>query len=266
MILAHAYRDSRGVYVQADKVEERDGAFFHDGEEVEQSFGRMGKSKKNGFNPDDFFRDHGVDTLRLYEMFMGPLSESKPWTTRDVVGVERFLQRMWRNYVDPDTGALRVTDDVASTELRALLHRTIKTVTSDMENLRFNTTVARLFEINNALVGLEQIPRELADGLVRLIAPLAPHIAEELWERMGGVGSVSFAEWPGYDEDLAAEEMVTMVVQVAGKIRDRLEVPVDVSDDQAREMALASDKVAQYLSGEPTRVIVRPPNLVNIIP
>jgi leucyl-tRNA synthetase len=266
MILAHAYRDDRGVYVPADKVEERDGAFFYDGEAVEQSFGRMGKSKKNGFNPDDFFRDHGVDTLRLYEMFMGPLSESKPWTTRDVVGVERFLQRMWRNYVDPDTGALLVTDEPASDELRSLLHRSIKTVTADMENLRFNTTVARLFEINNALVGLERIPREVADGFVRLIAPIAPHIAEELWERMGGAGSVSYADWPTYDEDLAAEETVTMVVQVAGKIRDRIEVPVDVTEDEARQLALASERVGTYLSGEPTRVIVRPPNLVNIIP
>jgi leucyl-tRNA synthetase len=265
MILAHAYRDERGVYVPADKVEERDGGFFYDGEIVEQSFGRMGKSRKNGFNPDDFFRDHGVDTLRLYEMFMGPLSEAKPWTTRDVVGVERFLQRMWRNYVDPDSGEWLVVDEDASEELRGLLHRTIKAVTADMEELRFNTTVARLFELNNALVGLERIPREVADGFVRLIAPLAPHIAEELWERLGGDGSVCFADWPAYDEQLAAEETVTMVVQVNGKIRDRIDVAAGISPEDARAVALASPRVGEYLDGEPRRVIVRAPHLVNVV-
>jgi leucyl-tRNA synthetase len=266
LIMAHAYRDERGVYVPADKVEERDGGFFFDGEPVEQSYGRMGKSKKNGVNPDEFFIDHGVDTLRLYEMFMGPLSEAKPWTTRDVVGVERFLQRFWRNFVDPDSGDLLISASQADDELRGLLHRTIKSVTDDMSELRFNTSVARFFELNNALVGLDTIPSEVANAFVRLMAPIAPHVAEELWERMGQDGSVCFAEWPAYDEALAAEETVTMVVQVEGKIRDRIEVPLGLSSDEAQQAALASDKVAGHLDGEPTRVIVRPPNLVNIVP
>jgi len=266
LIMAHAYRDERGVYVAADEVEERDGGFWFDGRSVEQSYGRMGKSKKNGVNPDEFFVDHGVDTLRLYEMFMGPLSEAKPWTTRDVVGIERFLQRFWRNFVDPDTGDLLISDTPADEELRGLLHRTTKSVTDDMAELRFNTSVARFFELNNALVGLDSIPREVADVFVRLMAPIAPHIAEELWERMGGDGSVCFADWPAYDESLAAEESVTMVVQVGGKIRDRIEVPVGISSDEAQQVALASDKVAAHLDGEPTRIIVRPPNLVNIVP
>jgi leucyl-tRNA synthetase len=265
LIMAHAYKDERGIYVPADKVEERDGSFWFDGEMVEQSYGRMGKSKKNGVNPDEFFETHGVDTLRLYEMFMGPLGDSKPWTTRDVVGVERFLQRMWRNYVDPDTGALRVSDEDASPELRVQLHRTIKTVTSDMEQLRFNTSVARLFELNNELVALDAVPREIADAFVRLIGPIAPHIAEELWERMGGEGSVAFAAWPEFDPELAAEETVTMIVQVNGKVRDRIEVAADVSEDDAVATALASAKVQPYVDGEPTRVIARPPNLVNIV-
>jgi leucyl-tRNA synthetase len=265
LIMAHAYKDERGIYVPADKVEERDGSFWFDGEMVEQSYGRMGKSKKNGVNPDEFFETHGVDTLRLYEMFMGPLGDSKPWTTRDVVGVERFLQRMWRNYVDPDTGALRVSDEDASPELRVQLHRTIKTVTSDMEQLRFNTSVARLFELNNELVALDAVPREIADAFVRLIGPIAPHIAEELWERMGGEGSVAFAAWPEFDPELAAEATVTMIVQVNGKVRDRIEVAADVSEDDAVATALASAKVQPYVDGEPTRVIARPPNLVNIV-
>jgi len=266
LITAHAYLDERGVYVAADEVEERDGGFWFDGRSVEQSYGRMGKSKKNGVNPDEFFVDHGVDTLRLYEMFMGPLSEAKPWTTRDVVGIERFLQRFWRNFDVPDTGDLLISDTPADEELRGLLHRTTKSVTDDMAELRFNTSVARFFELNNALVGLDSIPREVADVFVRLMAPIAPHIAEELWERMGGDGSVCFADWPAYDESLAAEESVTMVVQVGGKIRDRIEVPVGISSDEAQQVALASDKVAAHLDGEPTRIIVRPPNLVNIVP
>ena len=266
LIMAHAYRDERGVYVPADKVEERDGGFFFDGEPVEQSYGRMGKSKKNGVNPDEFFVDHGVDTLRLYEMFMGPLSEAKPWTTRDVVGVERFLQRFWRNFVDPDSGDLLISESPADDELRGLLHRTIKSVTDDMSELRFNTSVARFFELNNALVGLDIVPGEVANAFVRLMAPIAPHVAEELWERMGQDGSVCFAEWPSYDDALAAEETVTMVVQVGGKIRDRIEVPIDISSDEAQQVALASDKIAAQLDGVPTRVIVRPPNLVNIVP
>jgi len=266
LIMAHAYKDDRGIYVPSDKVEERDGGFWYDGEKVTQSYGRMGKSKKNGVNPDEFFVDHGVDVLRIYEMFMGPLGDSKPWTTRDVVGVERFLQRLWRNYVDPDSGELLITDEPPDEELRKLLHRTIKSVTADMSDLRFNTSVARFFELNNALVGLEAVPREIAGAFVRLLSPMAPHIAEELWERIGGVGSVCFAEWPEYDEGLAAEETVTMVIQVGGKVRDRIEVPVDISEDAARQAALGSEKVAAHLDGEPTRVIVRPPNLVNIVP
>jgi leucyl-tRNA synthetase len=264
-ILADAFQDRRGIYVPSDEVEYDGDEYRYQDEPVTRSTGKMGKSKKNSVNPDEFFVDYGVDTLRLYEMFMGPLDDSKPWTTRDVVGVVRFLHRMWRNYIDPDTGEVLVTDEPASPELRALLHRTIRTITTDMEQLRFNTTVARLFELNNELVGLEMVPREVADAFVRLIAPIAPHIAEELWERMGGTGSVCFAEWPEFDPELAAEETVTMIVQVNGKVRDRLEVPADVSEEDARAQALASDKVAALLDGEPDRVIVRAPSLVNIV-
>jgi leucyl-tRNA synthetase len=264
-ILADAFVDERGIYVPAEKVEERDGVYLYEGREVERRTGSMGKSKKNSITPDEFVGEHGADTLRLYEMFMGPLSESKPWTTRDVVGVERFLQRMWRNYVDVDSGALRVVDAPASDELRSLLHRTIKTITADMEDLRFNTAVARLFELNNALVGLDAVPREVADAFVRLIAPIAPHVAEELWERMGGSGSVCYADWPEFDETLAEESMVTMVVQVNGRVRDRIEVSAEIGDDEARALALASDKVAVFIEGEPDRVIVRAPSLVNIV-
>ena len=159
MILSDAFRDERGVYVPADKVEERDGKWWYDGQTVERSPGRMGKSKKNGVNPDDFIEEFGVDSLRLYEMFMGPLDASKPWTTRDTVGIVRFLYRLWRNFVDPETGEALITEEEASPALRRFLHRSIKAVTEDMESLGFNTAVARYFELNNELVALDRVPR-----------------------------------------------------------------------------------------------------------
>jgi len=265
-ILADAFQDDRGFYVPAEKVELKDGAYVYEGEEVHRRTGSMGKSKKNSIAPDEFVAEHGADTLRLYEMFMGPLDASKPWTTRDIVGVIRFLQRLWRNHVDPETGELLVTDDDPDDELRRLLHRTIRQVTEDMAHLRFNTAVARLFELNNALVPLEHIPRVVSEALVRVLAPLAPHIAEELWERLGHEPSISAAAWPEYDEALARQQTVTLVVQVNGRVRDRIEVAPDISEAAARDLALASERVRSHFDGgEPKRIIVRPPNLVNVV-
>ena len=264
-ILADAFQDARGVYVPAEKVEARDGEFWFDGEQVTRSHGKMGKSLKNSVSPDDFSADYGMDTLRLYEMFMGPLDASKPWTTRDIVGIVRFLQRVWRSLIDPDTDEVLVTEAAPSPDLNVLLHRTIKAVTDDMAALRFNTAVARFFELNNAMVGLERVPREVAEALVRMLAPFAPHVSEELWERLGHQPSVAHAPWPDYDADLARQDTVTMIVQVNGKVRDRIEVSAGISEDEARALALGSEKVKAYLSGAPVKVIVRPPVLVNVV-
>ena len=266
LIMAHAFKDARGFWVPVEKVEERDGAFWADGEMVEASYGRMGKSKKNSVNPDDFYEEYGVDALRLYEMFMGPLDASKPWTTRDIVGIVRFLHRLWRNLVEPEHGDLLVDEGPPDEELNRLLHRTIKAVTEDMEGSRINTAIARYFELNNALVGRGRVPREVAEAFVRMIAPVAPHVAEELWERLGHRESVCFAPWPDFDPELAAEETVTMVIQVDGKVRDRIEVPADLTDDEARSRALAAEKVQAILGNTvPARIVVRPPTLVNIV-
>jgi leucyl-tRNA synthetase len=216
-------------------------------------------------SPDDFSTEYGMDALRLYEMFMGPLDASKPWATRDIVGIVRFLQRLWRSLVDPDTGEVLITESAASPDLEVLLHRTIKAVTDDMAALRFNTAVARFFELNNAVVALERVPREVAEALVRMLAPFAPHVSEELWERLGHQASVAHAPWPDYDPELARQHTVTMIVQVNGRVRDRIEVSADISEDEARAAALGSDKVKAYLSGDPVRVIVRPPDLVNVV-
>ena len=266
-ILADAFQDEREFYVEASEVVAHDdGSFTHDGNPVTRVYGKMGKSLKNSVNPDDIFHEYGVDTLRLYEMFMGPLDTSRPWSTRDIVGVHRFLQRLWRNFIDPETGEVSVSDEPSTGELQVLLHRTIDAVTTDMDNLHFNTAVARLFELNNALVGESAVPADVASVLPRLLAPLAPHISEELWHRMGEEGSIVTAEWPTFDPDLVVEETVTMVVQVNGKVRDRLEVPVGITEEEAVALALASDRVLAHTGGaEPRKVIARLPNVVSLV-
>jgi leucyl-tRNA synthetase len=264
-ILADAFQDPRGVYVPAAEVVEGNDGPTYEGEPVSRVHGKMGKSLKNGVNPDDIFEEYGVDTLRLYEMFMGPLDTSRPWSTRDIVGVYRFLQRLWRNLVD-DGGELLIDAELSTGELQALLHRTIEAVTKDMENLHFNTAVARLFELNNALVPLERVPADVADGIVRLLAPLAPHIAEELWHLMGNEGFVVDAPWPEFDSALVAVDTVTMVVQVNGKVRDRIEVPVGITEDQAVALALSSQRVTAHTGGdEPRKVIAKLPNVVSLV-
>ena len=265
-ILADAFQDERGMYVPAEDVIEDDGSFSYEGSPVTRVYGKMGKSLKNSVNPDDIFEEYGVDTLRLYEMFMGPLDTSRPWSTRDIVGVFRFLQRLWRNFIDEDTGDVLVSDEPSTGDLQVLLHKTIDAVTQDMENLHFNTAVARLFELNNALVGEEKVPADVASVLPRLLSPLAPHVSEELWERMGKEGSVVTAPWPVYDEDLVVEETTTMVVQVNGKVRDRIEVPIGITESEAVALALASERVQAHTNGaEPRKVIAKLPNVVSLV-
>ncbi len=265
-ILADAFQDERGVYVEADEVVEVDGTYTHKGEDVTRVYGKMGKSLKNSVNPDDIFIEYGVDTLRLYEMFIGPLDTSRPWSTRDIVGVHRFLQRLWRNFVDEETGDLLVSDELSTGDLQVLLHRTIDAVTRDMENLHFNTAVARLFELNNALVSEPLVPADVASVVPRLLAPLAPHIAEELWFRMGKAESIVTAPWPVFDENLISVETTTMVIQVNGKVRDRIEVPVAITESEAVALALVSAKVLAHTGGaEPRKVVARLPNVLSIV-
>ena len=265
-ILAHAYQDERGAYVEATKVEERDGGFYFDGKPLTRSYGKMGKSLKNAVTPDDMFVEYGCDTLRLYEMYMGPLEASKPWNTRDIVGVHRFLQRAWRNFVDEDSGALRVGDAPAADELRRALHRTIRVVTDDMERMSFNTAIARLIELNNQLVGLPEVPREVAEPFVLMLAPLVPHTAEELWERLGHAESLSAAPWPRADERWLVEDTVEVVVQVSGKVRGRVALPAGADEAAARAAALADPAIAKHLEGKTVRkAIYVPGKLLNLV-
>jgi leucyl-tRNA synthetase len=268
MIQAYAYTDSRGSYVPAEEVEDDgQGGFTYRGEPVNRDYGKMGKSLKNMVTPDEMYDSFGADTFRLYEMSMGPLDASRPWETRAVVGSQRLLQRLWRNIVDEETGSLVVSEEQADEETRRLLHRTIDAVRSDLDGLRANTAIARLTELNNHLVRTGVTPREVAEPLVLMVAPLAPHLAEELWSRLGHADSLAYVDFPEADPALLVVEEVTAVVQVSGKVRDRLQVPPSIGEDELRELALASDAVQRALDGRSVRtVVVRAPKLVNVVP
>ncbi|WP_309096753.1 leucine--tRNA ligase [Streptomyces sp.] len=271
MIQAYVYRDSRGIAVPAAEVEERDGAYYHQGEKVSRLLGKMGKSLKNAVTPDEICAEYGADTLRLYEMAMGPLDVSRPWDTRAVVGQFRLLQRLWRNIVDEATGEVTVVDaedaDVDEDTLRAL-HKAIDGVRGDLEGMRFNTAIAKVTELNNHLTKVGgPVPRSVAEPLVLMVAPLAPHIAEELWRRLGHTDSVVHQDFPVADPAYVVDETVTCVVQIKGKVKARLEVSPSISEDELEKVALADEKVVAALDGAGIRkVIVRAPKLVNIVP
>jgi leucyl-tRNA synthetase len=271
-IQAPAFTDRRGQYVEASEVEEHVGddgqpAFTHGGEPVTREFGKIGKSLKNMVSPDDMYAAYGADTFRLYEMGLGPLEQSKPWDTRAVVGSQRFLQRVWRNVVDEETGAVRVVDAEPDEATARILHRTIDAVRRDFTELGFNTAIARLTELNNALTKLEGgVPRAAAEALVLMVAPLAPHLAEELWMRLGHEDSLAHEPFPVADPALLVEETVTCVVQVRGKVRDRVEVPSDIGEDALRELVLARPKVQAAVPDGIRTVVVRAPKLVNVVP
>ncbi|ANW20252.1 leucine--tRNA ligase [Streptomyces clavuligerus] len=269
MIQAYVYRDSRGFAVPAAEVEEReDGTFVYAGEPVKRELGKMGKSLKNAVTPDEIAAEYGADTLRLYEMAMGPLDVSRPWDTRAVVGQYRLLQRLWRNVVDESTGAVTVVDGEPDEATLRALHKAIDGVGQDLAALRFNTAIAKLTELNNHLTKTGgPLPRAVAEPLVLLIAPLAPHIAEELWRRLGHQDSVVHRSFPVADPAYVVDESVTCVVQVKGKIKARIEVAPSISDEELEALALADPAVVAALGGAGIRkVIVRAPKLVNIVP
>ncbi|AWK08622.1 leucine--tRNA ligase [Streptomyces spongiicola] len=268
MIQAHVYRDARGFPVPAAEVEERDGGYVHGGEPVRRELGKMGKSLKNAVTPDEIAAEYGADTLRLYEMAMGPLDVSRPWDTRAVVGQYRLLQRLWRNVVDETTGEVTVVDAEPDEATLRALHKTVDGVRQDMEAMRFNTAIAKITELNNHLTRTGgPVARSVAERLVLLIAPLAPHIGEELWRRLGHSGSVVHQDFPVADPAYVVDETVTCVVQVKGKVKARLEVSPSIGDAELEALAVDDPAVVAALGGaEVRKVIVRAPKLVNIVP
>ncbi len=266
-IQAYAYTDERGQYVEADRVVEKDGQFTLDGNPVNREFGKMGKGLKNSVTPDDMYRDYGADTLRLYEMFMGPIDQDRPWETKSVVGSQRLLQRIWRNLVDEETGELTVADVAVPDGLMKSLHRTIDAVRNDMDALSFNTSIARITELNNELTKLEgPTPTVVADALVRMISPLVPHVAEELWHKLSNDTSVVYADFPTADPAHLVEDEVEIPIQIKGKLRSKIQVPAGTDDATLESLALADPRIVELLDGaEVRKVIVISGKLVNIV-
>ncbi|GMA39249.1 leucine--tRNA ligase [Mobilicoccus caccae] len=270
-IQAYAYRDDRGQPVPAAEVEEiaaenGESIYRWQGETVTREYGKIGKSLKNVVSPDEMYEQYGADTFRVYEMSMGPLELSKPWETRAVVGSQRFLQRLWRNVVDEETGQVHVGDAQLDDATLGLLHRTIDGVRRDYTNLRFNTAIAKLIELNNHLTKMAEPPRDAIEPLVLMVAPVAPHLAEELWSRLGHEESLVYADFPVADPALLVQDTVTCVVQIKGKVRARLEVASDIGEADLEAAALAEPRIAELLDGQTVRkVIVRAPGLVNIV-
>ncbi len=270
MIRSFSYRDSRGAYVPYQLVEYDDGKVHHKQtkEELSESIEKMSKSLKNVINPDDVVRQYGADTLRLYEMAMGPLEVSKPWNTRDVPGVHRFLHRAWRLVVDPETAELAgaIQDVEPDEELNRLRHKTIRKVGADIEALAFNTGITALIVLVNELTPLKVRPREVVEDFVLLLSPFAPHIAEELWQRLGHHESLAYHRWPKYDEELAREVEMEMAVQVNGKLTERMRVAADADDEAISEAARSLAKVAGRIEGQKiVKLIIARPRVVNIV-
>lgn len=229
---------------------------------------KMSKSRGNVVNPDQVVTDYGADSMRLYEMFMGPLEAMKPWSMQGVQGVYRFLQKVWRLVVDEETGELSaaIQEATADEETLRLLHQTIRKVGGDVETFGFNTAISAMMILANHLGRLDARPRSVIEPFILIVAPFAPHVAEELWQRLGHTQSLAHEPWPRYDADLAREKEVELAVQVNGKVKDRIVVPADSDEEHIRQMALANEKVIAALAGKtPKKVIVIKSRLVNIV-
>ncbi|MEM8883943.1 MAG: leucine--tRNA ligase [Planctomycetota bacterium] len=261
MITSYAYQRDDKTLVPIDQVEEKSEGVYVEtatGAEVQRITAKMSKSLKNVVNPDDIIEHYGADTFRLYEMYMGPLADGKPWNTDDTVGLYRFLQRAWRMAVDESTGEVRYAD-AADGEIEKKLHRTIDKVARDVEKLSFNTAIAAMIEFVNAAQG--GVTENQLDRFTRVLAPFAPHVAEEIWSRMGRTECVSDAAWPAIDEAMLKDDEVEIAVQVKGKVKARIRVAADASKEELEKAALAT------LEGEPNvvKVIVVLGRLVNIV-
>jgi leucyl-tRNA synthetase len=267
-ILADAFTDARGRYVPAAEVTRGPDGWAYQGEPVTRRAGKMGKSLQNGISPDEICAAYGADTLRLYEMAMGPLDGDRTWHTDDIVGMHRFLQRLWRLIIDETTGETRIAaagDEAAEqldTATERLLHRTIAAVREDFGALRFNTAIAQIITLTTHASRLPAVPRALAEPLVLMVAPLAPHVAEELWRRLGHPQSLAYEPFPQPDPALAADTVVTVPVQVNGKVRFTIEVPAQASQD---EIAALLPRHPDYPRQDVARLVIVPGKIVNVV-
>lgn len=263
MITSFAYKRKDGALVPVDEVEEQGDKFIDkaNGEELERVIAKMSKSLKNVINPDDIIRDFGADTMRTYEMFMGPLQVSKPWATNGTVGVFRFLDRIWRIATEK-----KIEEIALSPEMEKLMHQTIKKVSEDTRTLNFNTAISQMMVLVNEMNKLEVIPKRLLETLTLLLSPYVPHLAEELWSMLGHEPSVANVAWPTWDEALCQEDSIEMVVQVNGKLRARIPMAKTAAKDEMLAKAKLDEKIKPWLDGKTIiKEIVIPGKLVNIV-
>jgi leucyl-tRNA synthetase len=268
-ILAYSFQDEKGKYYYPHQVERSgDGWVVKEkGIPVHTQIEKMSKSRYNVVNPDDVVRDYGADSLRLYEMFMGPLDRDKAWAEEGIQGVYRFLKRVWNLIVD-ESGALasRIVESGGEAGLKKALHHAIKHVTDDIEHMQFNTAISRLMEFVNAGYKTEAIERAWVEDFVKILSPFAPHIAEELWATLGHSESLAYAPWPAFDPALLVEDSVEVPVQINGKLRGVVNVPTGADKDAMLAAAKGDEKIAPYLDGKTVvKEIVVPGKLVNLV-
>lgn len=263
MILGISYKDARGALVPTDMVEHAESVPVHKqtGEKLIEFAAKMSKSLKNVVNPDDVIKQYGADSMRLYEMFMGPIEAVKPWNTKDIEGVYRFLRRAWRMIMESD-----IVDAALTREQLRLLHFTIKKVSGDLDVMGFNTAISQLMVFSNEFAKLKELPREAADTFVKLLAPFAPHIAEELWEHLGYKNTIAYEKWPEFNEEFMKVGEVEILVQVLGKPKARIMMPVNADENTMRSIAMQNDDVKTALAGKEIRKLICVPNrLINIV-
>lgn len=269
MILSRSFRDGRGKYYYPDEVTEKDGQWLsrNSGEPLETKIEKMSKSKCNVVTPEQVIDEYGADSLRLYEMFLGPLESEAVWQTEQIVGVRRFLERTWRLFFPEGQREQKVNKGFRDDdELDVLLNKTIKKVTEDIENLRLNTAISSLMALVNEATRRQRVSLSTLDKIVRLLAPFAPHIAEELWQHLGHRDTITYAAWPEYDIAKIVDERVTIVIQVNGKVRGVVEVPRNSTEEDVRKAALEDSKISTYLEEQSTvKMIFVPDKLMNFV-
>ena len=270
MITSFAFQRKNKTLVPTDAVEETSPDVFIEketGEKLERVIAKMSKSLKNVINPDDVIRDYGADSVRMYEMFMGPLEISKPWNTNGLIGIHRFLEKIWavseKPMTDEDMEG-KLEGKVA--ELRKLYHKTVKKVSQDTDTLNFNTAISQMMIFINEAARMESVPKALWSGFVKMLSPYAPHLGEELWEKLGNTNTIAYESWPTYKEELCQDDSCTIVVQINGKKRADFQAAIDTDKAELEKQALSCESVIRFMEGKaPVKVIVVPNKLVNIV-
>ncbi|MBL7966462.1 MAG: leucine--tRNA ligase [Prolixibacteraceae bacterium] len=264
MILAFAYQTATGAKVTSDLVEEKDGKYFHTetGEELTQIVAKMSKSLKNVVNPDDVVKSFGADSLRLYEMFMGPLEDTKPWAENGVKGVFNFLNRVSRFFGNPEN----IVDAADDKETLKLLHQTISKVAFDIENMKFNTGISALMIFNNLALKKGKVSKQTAETFVKLLAPYAPHLTEELWQLYGNTDTLAYAPWPAVDPAMLTEDEFEYPISFNGKVRFKLAFAVGTPNAEIESAVLVNENSQKWLEGKtPKKIIVVPNKIVNVV-